>query len=493
VVTVVAISAALGLIREMVIAGYFGTSAESDVYFFSFALVVRLPQFLLPAVSAALIPVYVRLKGTASVDRFASTVVTFYAGLLLAVNLLILVGAPLVVAVLGSGFAEELRPDVTLMIRLLSPAITFLGTVGVLKALLEGEGRFFAAQVQQVFVSLGAILAVVWASDQLGILSLPLGLFIGGVVQVGWMAYWVARSGFKFRLGLTVDEPAFLRFRKLLVPGLIGAAFLWAVPLIDATLSATLPEGSVSALSFASRPVDLLTRVAIHSLGIAGLPVLAWKAAGDDPESFGQTVDKFLRAAVFVLVPISMFLIVLRIPVIRFLYERGEFLADSTEITALTFAALAAGIVPMALAVLAATVFNSLEDTKTTAVWGAGVNLVVKGAFSFPLMAALGVVGLALSTSAMYLFSAAALLLLLRRRAVGIAFRLLALSLVRMLVLASIASVPVLLVTRIEMPPILTIIAGGIVGSVAYLGLSILVKAREIEDAKNAWGARSLA
>ncbi len=191
----VAISAMFGLLREVVIAAEFGTSGDTDAYFFAFDLIARFPELLSAAVAGALIPVYVRAKADGSADRLAGTAMTTYGALLVGLAVITAVAAPLVVAVAGSGFDEAVGATAVVIIRILSPATALIGVWGILKLLLTAEDRFFVSTISQVFLSLGVIAATLLLAPSLGVESVALGVLGASVAQVLWTGYWVRRAG----------------------------------------------------------------------------------------------------------------------------------------------------------------------------------------------------------------------------------------------------------------------------------------------------------
>ncbi len=484
VVAAVGIASVAGLVRDVTIAHFFGTSAESDIFFFAFSMVVRLPQFLLPAVSAAFIPIYLRLKAKGSGEALplVGTVVNMVLIGMAGLTLITAIFAPVLTTLTGSGFSDGLRIEAVVMLRLLSPTIVFLGSVGILKAILESEGRFLISQSQQLIMSLGMILAVLFLGPRLGIYSLPVGIMAANGIQVFWMIYWARRAGLLIRPRWQIRHPEIRKFVTLLLPGLAGAAVLWMMPVIDVALASGLTEGSVAALAFANRPLDLFSRVAIHSLVITGLPILTMRAMSEGRPNMGQAFAGYLGNVVYVLAPISLVLFALRVPMIRILFERGEFNPESTAATASVFGALALGLPMMAVATLVSTSFNALEDTRTPAIWGAGANVVVKAMTAPLLTAKFGLIGLAASTSIVYAASTTILLWRFGRTHPSVDVGVLVSGLLRVLGLALVGSLPAFLIAESGIPDISAIATATLATAAAYLAATRIVRVPESEE-----------
>ena len=476
------VSAIFGLLREMLVASRFGTSVATDAYFFSYGLIVSLPVFLLAAIAAGLVPVYTRSKAQGQSDSFVSTVINVYLLFLLAVAALAMVTAPYTIAALASGLDTAGQQIATQMVRLLSPVIVFVGLWGVFRALLDAEGGFFLSTISQALLSLGVIGAVLLFSPQLGIYSLPLGILVGSVAQAGWTGYGLAaRKAFQYKLTIDLHDPRFRRLLTLLGPGLLGGAIGYTSQLVDTAFASHLAAGSIASLGFALRPMALLTRIAVYSFVTALLPTLSREAIHSSPDSFRATVASTLGIIMFVTIPLSTFLAVLSVPIIQVLFERGEFVATSTAGTAAVFACLVIGLMPMAVAVTLSTVFASLEDTKTPAIFGAGTNFVANVIFDLLLIGFLGVVGIALATSLKYVVSSTVLLQMLRRRLPGIHVAYLTKTLGKTLVASLLAAGPVfLLVMYSGIPSIILIPAGMVLGTALFWFFSLVFRVPEL-------------
>lgn len=476
-------SAVFGLLRETILAAKFGTTIEMDAYFFSFDLIIRLPVFLLAALQAGLIPLYTKSKKEGQNLNFVSTVINVYMIFLLLTAVIIISTAPFVVAVLGSGFADTSHQTVTQMIRLLSPAVLFAGLWGVLRTLLNAEGEFFVSTISQSLLSIGIISAIVLLFNQQGIYCLISGIMIGSAAQVLWTAYWlIRRNAFRYRLILDTKDPRFRRFLYLLGPGLVGGLIGYIGPMVDKLLASYLQVGTIASLSFAARPMAIISRIAVYSFVTALLPALSLEAINTSRESFNATVVRTLGIVIFVTTPLSVMLVALRVPIIQLLFERGNFSATATASTANIFAGLAIGLMPMAIAVTLSTIFVSLEDTKTPAFFGAGSNLISKILFSLILFMPLGAIGLALSTSLKYVVSSIILFVLLRHRLPNINGKYLVKTLVKTVLASLLAFSPVFLITTYSDGPLLFLIGTGIlIGTMLFFMFSTALQVPELK------------
>ena len=477
------VSATFGIVREMLLAREFGTARETDAYFFTFDCLMGVVELLLAGADAALIPLYAcskREKDGIS-GTFASTVINVYLLVLLVSSGLFAVLAPLIGHTLTSGFDPMGEALVISLMWSLSPAILLLGLWMILRLLLQAEHRFFVSQVSTSFSAIAVIVSILLLLPFMGIYSLAAGILVGATAQVVWSAYWLWRAGFRYRPVIDLRHSGFRRFLVLLWPAAIAALVSVAAPILDKSMASHLPEGSVACLGFAARPMSLVMRFGLYALITALLPTLSWCAVNQDQGEFREGVTRLLGILITVSIPLGFIFVGLRVPLIRVLFERGSFGPEATTTTANIFGSLVIGLAPTSVAVALATVFSSLQDTKTVAFVGGGSMLVTKVAFNFLLIGPLGVVGLALSSSLQYLLPGILMMLRLRHRLNGIGAR----RLMKISGKALLASLPAFVVvqavaTGINMAPLLQCMLGALAGAAAFIGFALLLRMTEV-------------
>lgn len=477
------VSAVFGLFREVVIAREFGTSRLTDAYFLAFEFVISVSEFMIGGVAAALIAVYTATKRKKSrdSDAFGSTVINTYVIVLVAGSLAFALVAPVAGPLLASGFDEAGRALVIKLMWCLAPTLALFSFALILKSLLQAEERFFVSQVSTVFLAISVVAITLLFADEWGIFCLPIGMVVGTALQTVWTLFWLLRSGFQYRLTMQPRMPEFKQFLSLLWPGIAGGVIVSVMPLIDKAMASHLEAGTVACLSFASRPMALVTRFGLYSLITALLPTFAWKAVEEDPDQFRETVSQMLRILVFITVPLSILLAALRVPLIQVLFERGNFDPQSTALTSSIFAALVCGLCPMAIAVATSTIFKSMHDTKTAAFVGGGSGLVSKLVFNVALIAPFGAIGLAVSTSLQYVASSFCLLYCLHRRLQGAGTGQMVVLTAKVLTASMLAYLAVhWVVTTSSLPPPVICVVGMLLGTSVYLVFAVVLRIQEL-------------
>jgi putative peptidoglycan lipid II flippase len=390
--------------------------------------------------------------------------------------------APLVASTLASGFDAPGQQLVSQLIRILAPTILLTGLWGLLTTLLDAEGLFIVSAISRAWPAVGVIGAVLLISQHLEVYSLPIGLLVAAVCQVVWTAYWLWRKGVRYRFVLDLNDHGLRQFLALLWPCVVGSSLGYFISIIDRWMASHLLEGTVSALSYANKPMSILSRIGIFSLNTVLLPALSQQSVGSDLRSFKKTMVQALGMLVFVMMPLSMLLAALRMPLIQLLFQRGKFDSFAAANTASIFGGYALGLVPMAVAITLSTGFNALEDTKSQSFFGAGSNFASKIVFNPILILAFGATGISLATSLMYVVSATLLLLILRRRLQGIGNKHLLETSIKVLAASLLAVGPVLLiVNHLYMPSIVVISISMLVGSILYLVFAALLQIPELK------------
>jgi putative peptidoglycan lipid II flippase len=247
------------------------------------------------------------------------------------------------------------------------------------------------------------------------VLGLATGVMIGGSLQLTLQIPFMIRKGFRLFVRSPLYHAAIKRIALLMTPAVFGAA-VYQVNIVVGTLLATLlPEGSVSYLYYADRMVQFPLGVFAIALATAVLPSLSKQAAMNDMEGVRSSFSYALRLVFFITIPAMTGLIILREPIVSLLFERGEFNAATTRLTAQAVLYYALGLWAFSGVRIVVSAFYSLQDTKTP-VKTAVVSLVANILLSLLLMGPMLHGGLALATSLASAANLTLLILALRRR-----------------------------------------------------------------------------
>jgi putative peptidoglycan lipid II flippase len=415
------LSRILGLLREMVAGYFFGARGQINAFTVAFQI-PNLIRILVAdaALSAAFVPVFNELleKGErARAWRVASTLLWLLLLVLSGVTALFILLAPVVIPPLTAAY-DDLA--VTLA-QILFPIVVLLGVSGIIVGILNTYEEFTIPALTPVAWNLMIIAGLVIAVPQVDGVEAKLYVFagaivLGTIVQVLLPIPWLrGRDG---RLHAVIDwrDPAVKRVFTLMVPVTVSLGLINLNAVIGTFVAASYIDPTI-----APNAIDKAFRIymlpqGMFSVAVATVlfPALSRLAARADTENFRRTVAMGLRQVGFLLIPASAISAVLAEPIVRLVYQRGEFEPDQTPVVAGALAAFSLGLAFNGMMLLLNRAFFGLQSPRVPTLVAAG-NLALNVVLYVALYR-VGVWGVPLAISIANIAGAAALLLLLRRR-----------------------------------------------------------------------------
>jgi putative peptidoglycan lipid II flippase len=416
------ISRVLGLVREIVARRAFGV--EGDVNAFSVAFQVpNLVRALTAdaALGAAFVPVFSELlekNQRARAWRVASTLFWLVLIVLGAVTGILVLLAPLIMRAFGLGDLEELAVGLT---RVLAPVVVLMGASGIIVGILNSYEEFTVPALMPVLWNLAILVSLLVVVPQLESEEAQLyayagGILVGTVIQVVTPVWWLRGRDGRIRPVLDLRDPAVKRVLLLMLPVTLAIGLINFNFVVDTFFASRFvdPRLAPSAIDAAFRIYMLPQGMFAVAVATVLFPRLSRLAARGDSVAFRETVSLGLRQIGFLLVPASAVAAVLAEPIVRLLYQRGEFTADQTPVVAGALATFSLGLVFNGTMLMLNRSFFSLQSAWVpTAV--AGANLVLNGVLD-ALLYRVGVWGIPLATSLVNVAGTLALLAVLRSR-----------------------------------------------------------------------------
>lgn len=490
------VSRVSGLVREQRYASLLGVGTVFD----AFVIAYRIPNMLRRlvgegAVSAAFIPIF--SEHLAKRDRkeafeFANAVLTLTTlGLAVAV-ILGIVFSPVIVRVLALGWVDtpgklELT---TYLNRIMFPYILLVSVSALAMGVLNSFDRFAAPAFAPVLFNLSIIgmsFVTGWFSDPET--ALAVGVVVGGVLQIAVQVPGLWRSGWRFLPSFDWKSPAVGRVARLMGPVVLGTGVVQVNVVVGGLFASYLEEGAVSALNLSDRVMELVLGGYAIAIATVILPLMSRQAASRAIDEMKQTLNFASRLVLFITIPSTIGLVVLREPIIRVLFQHGEFGPDATRLTAWPLLFYAVGLSAFAMIKIVVPAFHSMQDTRTP-VMVAFLAMILNVAFNFAFFRPLQVGGPALATSLAALFNAAALVYLFVQRQGSIGTRAILSSLARFGVAA--AALGLAAHTIIGWPgfydgqsfprQVVALAAAVLAGAGVYFGVALLLRCREIGE-----------
>ena len=400
------LSRIFGFIRDMVVAGFFGAGFATDAFFVAFRIPNLLRRlFAEGSLTISFIPVfteYLKKKSKEDAIGLANAAFTLLSIILVIVSLAGIFFSPLIVKIIAPGFSKV--PDkyelTVFLTRLMFPYIFFISLVALCMGILNSLRHFAAPALAPVVLNICIIAAAILLRNLFPepIISLAIGVIIGGILQLAMQFPFLVKMGVKLRPSFDFKHPGIKRIGILMLPAVFGAAVYQINIFISTLLASFLPGGSISYLYYADRIVQLPLGVFAIAVGTASLPSLSEQASSGDLEEMKKTISFSLRLIFFITIPAMIALIALRVPIISVLFQRGEFDYQSTILTSQALLYYAVGLWAFSAIRVVVSAFYSLQDTKTpvkVAIAALFVNAVLSVILMFPMKHG----GLALATS----------------------------------------------------------------------------------------------
>ena len=395
--TITVFTKIFGFVEKTVIAHFFGTTDMADVYFASTGIILSIIWIVRELMYPSLLPVFAdSLSKQIPVSGSLFRKVFFSAAIFLIAAAMILIFFPsLVTGTLVPGFAESKRYLTADLLRLLAPATIFLGLAMVTHTILNARKKFLKAAwpdaANKLFIVLGILILV----PVLGIYSLALVMGIGGFGCLIIQLYYIPERSFLFKKEYSSDGTEY--FKKVLLlmgPLVVGVIFSHISGLVDNLLASTLPSGHLSYLGYSKKLIDALLLIGPVALVTVVYSHLSHLASAGELEKFRNLVARTLRLLLYLSIPVACLLTGLKQPIIRFLFQRGEFSTTSTFDTSRAFMIYAIGFTTFSLEILFVHSFFALKDTKTPVIYGIAC-VCLDIVFAIVLLRPLGYLGIA--------------------------------------------------------------------------------------------------
>ena len=428
-----ALSSLIGLLNRMLYSGVFGTGVSLDAFFSA----NRVPDILFNlmaggALASAFIPMFATLltqNNRPGAWRLASGIGNLLIlGLGLAAALVWIAAPWIVPNLLVPGYDDPAQIELVVdLLRIQLIALVLFGISGLVMSILNAHQRFALPALAPSLNWLGWIIGIFLFVPRFGIYGLAWGVVLGALFHL--LIQLPGLHGLQARYSPTLGtkDPAVREVGKLMLPRVFGVAVVQLNFLVNIILASTMVEGSLTGITLGFAIMLMPQIVIAQAIAIAALPTFSAQVARGEISEMRESLATTLRGVVFLSLPASIGLLILRRPIVSMLFERGEFDSRSTDLVAWALLWYAAGLVGHALVEIISRAFYALKDTRTPVLVGAaamGLNIILSLTLSVGFdrigWAPLG--GLALANTIATALEALILLWLMRDKLDGLAF-----------------------------------------------------------------------
>ncbi len=406
----------LGQAREMFVAAYFGVGSLTDAYYAASTLPLNLFDIVFAsAISSAFIPVYntyIEKFGNDEGDRFASGFINTILIISAVLCVLLIIFSKQLVGVLAGGLDESTALLASSLTKLMMPIIVFASLTFSFTGILQSKGEFNIPAVISIVSNAVVILYMIFFSNKFGIYGLSLSLTVGWVLQFLVQLPSAKKVGFSYKPVLY--HKGLKDVVKLALPVLVGT---WIQPisnLINNAYASSIDNG-ISALNYASKLFLIVASVFTVSVTNYVFPLLSKQSATEDCESYKKTLFNSFKIILIVLVPICVFMLALSTPIIEIVYKRGQFDDVALKLTSGAFYYYCFGIIFYGVLDLFNKAFYAQKNSIIPA-FTAGSAIVLNAVLSYFLKNLMGIYGLALSSTLVYVYMALVLFFALNKK-----------------------------------------------------------------------------
>ncbi|MFH1957673.1 MAG: murein biosynthesis integral membrane protein MurJ [bacterium] len=475
----------LSLGKEILIANYFGITKVMDAFYAAVTVPNMINNVLLTTFGAVFIPVFIKceLKNRDEANRIASTVMNYLFIFFIFISLTLFGFAPWIIKYGFHGMSPESINLAAKLLRIISFTLILSGMIGIMTGILNAFKHFTWPAFSQMFVTVFTILFILLFVKEWGIFVLAYGLLAGLFVQFFFLLPVAGWKGYRYYFDFNFKHPAvkeMLPLALLLFTVTIGGQLNIVV---DRIMASYLAQGSIAALGYAAKLVQVPLIIFSGSVAVAVLPFFSSQVAENKIEEMKDTIAASIRMSGFIFIPLTVMTVILAGPVIQILFQRGAFTPQATSLTSIILICYSFQFFFYAVTAVLTRVFFALQDMvtllKIMAV-GAAMNVILN--FVFMKIIKPPVAGLALSTSAVLLVIVFLCILKINRKNILLDWKYVFKGLGRMCIASAIMGVAIITIFSIsaEMNLIARIILSASAGVLVFALMSYVIGIAEL-------------
>jgi len=513
-------SALLGLFRDRLLAGTFGAGKELDVYYTAFTVPDFIALILIfGAISAAVIPIFSSylIKSKQEAFRYASVFLNIFLGFLVLVCFVMMFFTPFFVSLVAPGFSAEKKELAVALMRIMFLSPIILGTSNVISGILQVFHRFLVTALAPLMYNLGIIIGILFFYPVFGLKGLAWGVVLGGLLHLFIQIPAFLFSGFKYRPNFNYKHPGVSKTLQLMAPRSLGLGAGQLNRIAITAIASTLMSGSIAVFNLANNLSFIMVNAVAVSLSTAAFPSMSMLFLQSDEEDFFFIFSGIFRQAIFLTIPISVLVLILRAQIVRVILGAGKFSWLDTRLTTACLGILAFSLFAQGLILILSKTFYAAHNTKVPAivsgvtvafnialslalVWlikfSPGFSMFIQTVFRLENVANLGVVGLAMSFSITVILQCFLLLYLLYKKFPNLKVKEISNSLYKILIACLVTAFIVfivrqllgsILVLQTFWAVFLQLILSGLAGAVTYIGITYFLKSPELKIIYNSF------
>ena len=391
-----------GFGRDVMMAAYLGSGPVAEAFLVAFSLPNMFRRFFAEgAFNMAFVPMFAKkLGGGEDAEGFARDAYWGMSAILIGFTLIGMAAMPWLVLAMAAGFAGDARYEMAVLFgNIAFPYILFISLTALLSGMLNAAGRFLATSAVPILMNV-LFMGGLWLSHQVGWdagLTLAWTVPLAGIAQLVLIWWAVRNAGFRMGFRRPRMTPELKRLAIIMGPALLAGGVV-QINLIVGRQVASFTEGAVAWLSYADRLYQLPLGVVGIAIGVVLLPDLSRRLRASDAAGGQDAFNRATEVSLALTIPAAVALMVIPVPLIAALFERGAFNASDTANTALALAIYGAGLPAFVLHKVLQPLFYAREDTRRPFNYAVAA-LVINAAVAVGLMPFIGFAAAALGTT----------------------------------------------------------------------------------------------
>jgi putative peptidoglycan lipid II flippase len=391
--------------KEVIVAWKFGTADALDAFIIAFVVPSFIINVIAGSFNAALIPTYIKVReqeGRNAAQKLFSGATVWSIGLLIIATVLLLIAAPHYLPIIAKGFSRE-KLDITFkLLYILAPAIILSGVTTLWCAVLNAGERFALTAISPIITPVISILFLLLANDW-GVFALATGLVCGVLLEMISVGIGLHLQGISLLPRWYGFDTHLRQVVSQYTPVIAGACLISSAGLVDDSMAAMLLPGSVAALNYGNRITVLPINLAIVALRTVVTPYFSKMIAHEDWVGIHHTLKRYIKLIFIATIPLSILLIIFSEFIVRIFLQRGSFTSHDTYLVAQIQTCYALQIPFYIANILVVILVNSLKFNYIL-IRVSALNLLINIVFNYLFIQWMGVKGIALSTSCVYMF-----------------------------------------------------------------------------------------
>ncbi len=362
------ISRILGLVRDRLLAGNFGASSDLDVYFAAFRIPDLVYNILIAGgIVVAFLPLLSEyfLKDKEEAWRFTNNILNIFLLFLILISFILVIFAPFFVKLITPGFNPQQLSLTVLLSRILFLSPILLGLSSIFSGILQYFNKFLIYSLAPILYNLGIILGIIFLAPYYGILGVTLGVVSGAFLHFAIQIPSAMRCGFSYKPIFNFRDPKIKRVFSLMIPRTLGVAAPQINLMVVTAIASTLTSGSLAIFTLSNNLQQFPLGLIGIPFAVAAFPALSRAFAALQREEFLKNFFSTFRKILYLIIPISFLVFILRTQIVAIIYKSGNFSQDSVELLAATLGLFVLGFWASTLIPLVLRAFFAFQDTKT--------------------------------------------------------------------------------------------------------------------------------